>query len=155
MPDSTRLNRMSAIGILAVTSTVPDGCAEIEININNCAAFLDGELIINGTAEVDEVHIRRFNGNRWRVSVPNCNRPSTSMWVTCEGNMLRFRIVRGSNLTPTSHGLLGNFKTDHSNMCFVLMYFQFFSSRTVLEHPNRHSLRGKWNGGTLCTNPHP
>ena len=107
MPGNPRLNRMSAIGIRAVSSTVPDGCSEIEININDCTAYLDG-VPVDGMAAVGDIRIRRFNSNRWRVSVPNCNRPSASMWVTCEGNMLRFRIARGSNLAPTSHGLLGN-----------------------------------------------
>jgi hypothetical protein len=106
MPD---VNRMRVIGMYAATSATPNGnCAEIEININNCSASLDGELI-ELMAEVDDIRIRKFNNRRWRVSVPNCERRSAVMWITCENNMLRFRIVRGSNLAPTSHGLLGQF----------------------------------------------
>ena len=106
MPD---VNRMRVIGMYAATSATPNGnCAEIEININNCSASLDGELI-ELMAEVDDIRIRKFNNRRWRVSVPNCERRSAVMWITCENNMLRFRIVRGSNLAPTSHGLLGKY----------------------------------------------
>jgi hypothetical protein len=108
MESNPKLNAMSVIGMYAATSATPNGnCAEIEINIDNCAASLDGELI-ELVAQVDDIRIRKFN-NRWRVSVPNCQRPSATMWITCEANMLRFRIARGSNLAPTSHGLLGQF----------------------------------------------
>jgi hypothetical protein len=105
MPD---VNRMRVIGMYAATSATPNGnCAEIEINIDSCSAYLDGEPV-ELMAQVDDIRIRKFN-NRWRVSVPNCQRPSATMWITCEANMLRFRIARGSNLAPTSHGLLGQF----------------------------------------------
>ena len=118
MESNPKLNAMSVIGIYAATSATPNGnCAEIEINIDNCAASLDGELI-ELVAQVDDIRIRKFNNRRWRVSVPNCERPSAVMWITCENNMLRFRIARGSNLAPTSHGLLGNWDTDQ-NLCFI------------------------------------
>ena len=154
MERNPKLNAMTVIGIYAATSATPNGdCAEIAINVSGCTATLDG-IPVELVASVDDIRIRKFNNGRWRVSVPNCERPSAVMWVTCENDMLRFRIARGSNLTPTSHGLLGNFKTNH-NMSFILMHFQFLLSRSILEYTNRHSHRSKWSGGTLCTNLHP
>ena len=106
MPGNSTLNRMSQIGIRAGISAASTGkCAEIQINLENCAAFLDGNPI-DGRDEIGDIRIRKMN-NRWRVSVPNCMRPGAVMWLTCDGNMLRFRIARFSGLTPTSHGLLG------------------------------------------------
>ena len=107
MPDNPRMNRMSVIGIYAVTSSVQhNDCAQIQINLDNCQASLNGRPI-DLMDEIDDIRIRKFNNHIWRVTVPNCERLSTVMWVTCDGNALRFRTARGSNLTPTSHGLLG------------------------------------------------
>ena len=108
MPGNPRINRMSRIGIHAVTTATANGnCADIQIDIEDCVATLNGAPI-NGSAMIDDIRVRKF-GNRWRVSVPNCERPSAVMWITCQSNpqMLRFDIARGSNLRPTSHGLLG------------------------------------------------
>ena len=112
MPGMPIFNRMSVIGIHAGTSAAQSGnCARIQISVDNCTASLDG-VPIELTNVVDDIRIRKFN-NRWRVSVPNCERPSAVIWVTCERNMLRFRIARGSNLRPTSHGLLGKYLTSN------------------------------------------
>ena len=148
MPGSPRLNRMSVIGIYAVSSTVPDGCSIIEINVNNCSAYLDGELV-ELMAQVDDIRIRKFN-NRWRVSVPNCQRPSATMWITCEANMLRFRIARGSNLAPTSHGLLGNLIIYYNTKVFL--WIHFFLSRPILEYSNGCCHHTKWRGRGFHTN---
>ena len=105
MPGSIGVNRMSEIGIYAVTSPFQgSGCVEIKINVT-CHATFDGIPVSLEDTDGD-IRLRRFH-NRWRVAVPNCNRPSAVMWVSCDGDMLRFRIARGSGLTPTSHGLLG------------------------------------------------
>lgn len=96
-------NRMSSIGIHAV----PDDsstCVDIQINYT-CSAVVGGNSTGDLTV-IGGIRLRR-HGNRWRVSVPNCERPSTVMWVTCMEQRLRFDVTRGSNLHPTSHGLLG------------------------------------------------
>ena len=105
MPLNPSRNRMSSIGIFA-TSGGPEGCVNIEIDHLQCGAKVNGRDV-NGSVSISEVHVRKMMGNRWRVSVPNCERPSLVMWVTCMSNRLRFDVIRGSNLRPTSHGLLG------------------------------------------------
>ena len=110
MPGKIKINRMSSIGIHAVTTATPSGsCADIQIDLENCTTTLNGASI-DDSAIIEDIRVRKF-GNRWRVSVPNCERPSTVMWITCQSNpdMLRFDIARGSNLRPTSQGLLGKY----------------------------------------------
>ena len=96
-------NRMSSIGI----HTVPDGtqnCVDILINLT-CIATVDG-VDMGNQMVTGGIRIRR-HGNQWRVSVPNCNRSSTVMWVSCLEQGLRLIISRRSNLHSSSHGLLG------------------------------------------------
>ena len=54
--------------------------------------------------------MRRYS-NRVRVSVPNCELVDLVMWVMVVEmrgeNMIKFVIMRGVNLSPTSHGLVG------------------------------------------------
>ena len=111
-PGNLELNRMSIIGIHAVTTATPNGtCTNIEIDSKDCTATHNA-VSIDGSAMIDDIRVRKFR-NHWRVSVPNCERPSTVMWITCQHNpdMLRFHIARGSSLRPTSHGLLGTYTT--------------------------------------------
>ena len=99
----TRVIWMSEIGIYAV----PQGngsCVEIKINLD-CSATLNGANVTM-VQEVDGIHLRRMN-KQWRVSVPNCNRPTTVMWITCDEDMLHLQVARGAGLSPSSHGLLG------------------------------------------------
>ena len=106
IPRRTDRNRMSTIGIRAVIDEgATAGCTDIQIEHLNCAAYVDGN-VVNSSMYIGDIRVRRFN-NRWRVSVPNCRRPRSVMWITCEARLLRFDVVRGSSLTPTSHGLLG------------------------------------------------
>ena len=104
-PVRGHLNRISAIGIHAVTGDNGTLCVDIQIDIVGCTASIDGTTIIISRM-VGDIRVRKFN-NRWRVSVPNCERPRAVMWITCDQDMLRFDVVRGSNLRSTSHGLLG------------------------------------------------
>ena len=105
MPLDSSRNRMSIIGIRA-SSAGPEGCVEVEINHEDCTAIVNGR-VVNNSVHISEVRVDRRMGNRWRVFVPNCGRPGLVMWVTCKSNRLRFDVTRGSNLRPTSHGLLG------------------------------------------------
>ena len=69
---------------------------------------------VNGNPVVDSfysngIRVRRLL-NRVRISVPNCENKNLVMMVTCQNRpepMIRFDIMRGLNLKPTSHGLLG------------------------------------------------
>ena len=123
MPGTIGVNRMSEIGIYAVTSPFRgSGCVEIKINVT-CDATFDG-IPVSLEDTDGNIRLRRFD-NRWRIAVPNCNRPSSVMWVTCDAGMLRFRIARGSGLTPTSHGLLG--MTFYS---YTIMFSPFVSQWT-------------------------
>ena len=109
LPSDLKLNRMSEIGIYA--SGTSNTCAEIQISLNNCAGFVNGEAITSSYQQLG-ISVRQYK-NRWRVSVPNCgSSQSLILWIFCdtEPDMLQFRIARGKNLAPTSHGLLGKCK---------------------------------------------
>ena len=106
LPSDARLNRMSDIGIYAAHTS--DACAQIQIRLENCTGFVNGEQITS-TYQHNGISVRHYM-NRWRVSVPNCvSSQPLVMWIFCDSDpdMLRFRIARGNNLAPTSHGLLG------------------------------------------------
>ena len=112
MPDPTRGNRMSTIGIhavaednFAIIGSGLGGCVDIQIDYSGCSATVDG-IPVDMEMTIRDIRVRKFN-NRWRVSVPNCERASLVMWITCEEELLRFDVARGSNLKSTSHGLLG------------------------------------------------
>ena len=100
---NTIRNRISVIGIHAVSDSSLNGCVDIQIN-STCNARV-GETEVD-SAIIGGINVVRY-GNRWRVSVLNCDQPSTVMWVTCMEGRLLFHVTRGSNLAPTSHGLLG------------------------------------------------
>ena len=56
------------------------------------------------------VVVRKLH-NRVYISIPNCHKLPTVMWVTCtaeEGeDLLHFRVSRGGSLAPTAHGIIG------------------------------------------------
>ena len=111
-----RRNRMSEIGIYAVSTR--NTCAKIHISLENCAGNLNSETVTS-IYQQNGISVRQYL-NRWRVSVPNCDSTqSLIMWIFCdsEPDMLRFRIARGNNLAPTSHGLLGNTHKTHHFKC--------------------------------------
>ena len=77
-----------------------------------------------GVARVVSVQVRRYS-NRVRVSVPKCDLVDlvmVVMVVEMRGeNMIKFVIMRGVNLSPTSHGLVGE----------INVYFNTSQSCTV------------------------
>ena len=122
----TTVIRMSEIGIYAVTQG-NGSCVEIKISAD-CSATLNGANVTM-VQEVDGIHVRRMN-KQWHVSVPNCNRPSAVMWITCVEDMLNFQVARGAgSLNSTSHGLLG--KIDFLSM---LCAYSIILSRAILEY---------------------
>ena len=98
-------NRISSIGIHAVTGDADTPCADIQIDLLNCTASINNTTII-GSKIIGNIRVKSIS-NGWRVFVPNCECPPTTMWITCEDDTLRFDVSRGSGLTSTSHGLLG------------------------------------------------
>ena len=117
MPNTTNINRMSSIGIRAAVSIGGGSCINIRTDLENCETTIDG-VPVNMTRTIGLVRVRKHGiRNRWRVSVPNCHRPRVVIWTTCEENMLRFDVSRGSNLNPSSHGLLGKLN------CMCIPYF--------------------------------
>ena len=98
-------NRISSIGIHAVTGDADTPCADIQIDLLGCRASIYNKTI-NGSYITGNIRVKRFS-NGWRVVFPNCERPHAVMWITCEEDMLRFNVSRASNLSSTSHGLLG------------------------------------------------
>ena len=98
-------NRISSIGIRTVTGDAITPCTDIQIDLLNCTASINNETM-NASSFIGNMSVRKFN-NGWKVFVPNCERPHAVMWITCEENMLHFNVSRASNLSFTSHGLLG------------------------------------------------
>ena len=124
MPDNDRLNRMSQIGMYTRDST--GVCVQVEIDLSGCTGSVDG-LVISTMYQSGGVSVRSYPG-RWRVSVPNCGTSQLVMWIFCESNpdRLRFHIARGNNLTPTSHGLLGEFRTKNIQAYDVFVFLAQF-----------------------------
>ena len=98
-------NIIGAVGVRAADSA--GNCHNIEVRFSQSGsgldAFVDGE-------EVSSVQVRRYS-NRVRISVPNCELVDLVMWVMMVEmrgqNLIKFVIMRGVNLAPTSHGLVG------------------------------------------------
>ena len=79
---------------------------------NECRVSVDGQMLNNtGTRYTQNGITIRSYPHRARITVPNCDNIRLVMWVICETrfgfNMIQYRITRGFNLRPTSHGLLG------------------------------------------------
>ena len=133
LPSDQRLNRMSEIGINARDTA--DQCTQIKISLEGCAGFVDGERITS-IHNQNGVSVRPYV-NRWRVSVPNCvPAQSLVMWIFCEQepDMLRFSIARGTNLDPTSHGLLGMYTTaaDTQGVYYISYTEQIIMSKSAI-----------------------
>lgn len=96
------------IGIVAIDS---DGrCVHLRVSAaDNCSPTLegtDGEETVAVRYSRAGVAVSKVL-NRARISIPNCDKHRLVMWVTCvDQKMLRFDLRR-VELTPSSHGLLG------------------------------------------------
>ena len=114
------LNVVDAIGVRArVNST----CYNIRVGLSGCQATVNGASFTD-IYRMDGITVREFN-NRVRIAVPNGDESGSSlvMWIFCmEGTtedqvtseilyfrMMRFVVMRGLNLAPTSHGLIGRY----------------------------------------------
>ncbi len=99
------------IGVVAATEN--GVCFDITVDRDGCSAFVRrGDIVmpIDSTFVSNGVSVRRYP-NRVRISAPNCDQVTLVMWVRCVTrggqDMLDFTVSRGTNLRPTSHGLLG------------------------------------------------
>ena len=102
-------NIIRAIGIRAVSSS--GVCHNIKVRINNTITTTVDGSGVSGVFKSGGVRVRTYV-DRVRVSVPNCELVDLVMWLVRDVSnrqaMLRFQVSRGYNLSPTSHGLIGN-----------------------------------------------
>ena len=105
-------NIISSMGIRATDSA--GSCQNIAVVQNQATGRC--ELSVNGLQmteyQQNGIGARlRNGGTKVRVSVPNCEQLNLVLVVRCQTvsnqHMIRFDVVRGVNLRPTSHGLLG------------------------------------------------
>ena len=121
MPDPTMGNRMSNIGIHTVLREEPvvlgegvgfaaeSDCVDIRFDLQGCAASVGGQAL-KVMGSIGDVRYRKYTSrNYWRVSMPNCGRERVVVYITCQKDMLRLDVGRGSHLNATSHGLLGEY----------------------------------------------
>lgn len=104
--NSNNFNFIKRIGLVAVDNT--GNCQNITIDADGCSAFV-GAKVVSQDAPYQEngVSVRKLR-NKYQISAPNCELQDLVSWVICETtSSLKFAIMRGSNLQPTSHGLIG------------------------------------------------
>ncbi len=116
------LNVIDQIGVRAVDNN--GMCRNIQVDVNGCAASIDGVPLATGAKySSGGIGVRTYS-NRVRISVPNCAELMLVMWVICEnrdledpfgngmvnGDMIKFVVMRGLNFGHRmAHGLLGKF----------------------------------------------
>lgn len=114
------LNVIDQIGVRAVDNN--GMCRNIQVDVNGCAASIDGSPLAAGNRfSSGGISVRSYS-NRVRISVPNCAELTLVMWVICEtrtledpfgngvvtGDMIKFVVMRGLNFGHRkAHGLLG------------------------------------------------
>ncbi len=103
------------MGIIGVRAETNDGrCYSVCVEREGCRALAsDGvaePAVIESTFATGGISVRRYP-NRVRISAPNCDQVTLVMWVRCATrrgqDLLDFTVSRGTNLRPTSHGLMG------------------------------------------------
>ena len=114
--ENITLNIVDSIGVLAYDQGI---CVNIGVSLKNCQASVNGANV-SRRYNNNGISVRSFN-NRVRISVPNCAPTDLVMWVFCTSgrtedpytwkyydfDFIRFVVMRGLNLDPTSHGLIG------------------------------------------------
>ncbi len=105
------------IGSIGVRASTNNGrCFNIRVVREGCRVYILASDRFTPTTEINStfvtggLNVRRFS-NRVRISLPNCKQVTLVMWLRCVTrggqDMLDFSVSRGTNLRPTSHGLLG------------------------------------------------
>lgn len=100
-------NIITSVGVTAVDNA--GSCIQIAVNLSNQCIPMVNSNFVSFYSEYG-VSVRK-HGNKVIVSVPNCENEQLVMWLMCrtieQQRMLDFKIQRGLNLRPSSHGLLG------------------------------------------------
>ena len=99
---------ISEISIKSQTSNLT--CHEVHVILEGCKTLVDGRTL-NDTYRREGVMVSAHR-RRVRVEVPNCVLGRRLvMWVSCANqqgvDMLHFQVIRGIDLDPRSHGLIG------------------------------------------------
>ena len=113
------LNFISEIGVRAVD--LLGNCINIHVGVDrNCTPEIrrgNDDVTVLPRYESGGVIVRHSSSST-RISVPNCAHSQLVMWVKCRvvnnQPQLRFDITRGFNLSPTSHGLLGEISSTNT-----------------------------------------
>ena len=135
------LNVVTSIGVRAIGGG-GNRCWNICVDLDTCSATLNDNLLIGNM--FDDITVRPYpSSSRVRISVPNCADNMLVMWVFCRAGdvedpvtwehfpikFIRFVVMRGFNLSPKSHGLIG--------MQLVLKFLNsicLYIFRTILEY---------------------
>lgn len=111
-PSENDTNIISQIGVFAYDTA--GGCINILVDVNDCIPVVNGIPYENTSYNMNGVTARRRN-NRARIAVPNCDNEVTDnlvFWVVCQvingQRMIKFQVLRGNQLRPDAHGLIGN-----------------------------------------------
>ena len=106
-------NTVNIIGGIGVTAVDQDGiCHRIEVRLDDqCSVFVDALSIRRSYSGAGISVTVTPSINRITIVVPNCGNLDLVIRFECisgRGPMMsRFTIIRGLNLQPTSHGLVG------------------------------------------------
>ena len=76
-PVQKHKNRISSIGIHAVTGDADTPCADIKIDLLGCKASINNSSITTSKI-IGDVRVKNIS-NGWKVFVPNCKRPHAVM----------------------------------------------------------------------------
>ena len=111
-------NIISKIGV-AATDTDGD-CIEIEVDVDDCVPVVNGVPYSTTRYNSNGVTARLRSGRNTRavIDVPNCDDSilgplvdNLKFWVVCQDiggqKMIKFQVMRGNNLHPDAHGLIG------------------------------------------------
>ena len=119
-PNVPDINVVNTIGIKAAVEVGDKKmCYDISVGPDNCQVTLNPDV---NKIQLNPISIHEFS-NRVKIAVPNCGKTTLVMWIFCmDGTtedlntkqvfpfrMMRFVVMRGLNLAPTSHGLIGKY----------------------------------------------
>ena len=144
------LNVVTRIGVKAVGRS-GNRCWDIEVSLDDCIATVDG--VIQTSISFDGIRVKKHtNTSRIRISVPNCASHMLVMWVYCQPGQvpdpesptttysiqfLRLVVMRGLNLSPESHGLIGTCILSLEPLCCESsenVHFCFFPHTVLISY---------------------
>ena len=90
-------------------------CVNIAVTLGNdglCSTTVDNGVLSHGERySSDGISVRSYSSHA-RITVPNCENVRLVMKASCKAtnhglSFIEFKVTRGLNLHPTSHGLIG------------------------------------------------